>query len=475
MLTGFFRFLDWFVPSRLKRERSDLSVARFFVFTHIFGPAMAQAMSVMLYVTDPQPGYQCWTIIGCIWAFWLLPFALKVIANLQTVALVSFQLLVFAALFGSYHYGGVSSPFLPWLVISLFLGFFYLSDRVRLIIPIFTIDFLVFISAYFSLGFPERVPVAALAPLGWISITAASIYMCWLAVYYGIMLRLRSELQKEVDRHLETAKRLREVNQLAEQANHAKSIFLAKMSHELRTPLNAVIGYSELLLDETADRSSQKAMDLGRICMAGNHLLALVNDVLDLSNIESNKVELRSERFDLGAFVEALAATARPLAAEGHNRLTVECDATLGIAETDPTKLRQAALNLLSNAAKFTKNGTITLSARRDRKQAGDWIELAVEDTGIGIAPSDMPKLFQNFAQATIATASKFGGTGLGLSVSQKLCGMLGGGISVASVPGRGSRFVIRVPAEVTADNQVGREQLDEADERFDFKASLAA
>jgi signal transduction histidine kinase len=209
--------------------------------------------------------------------------------------------------------------------------------------------------------------------------------------------------------------------------------------------------------------------------MAGNHLLALVNDVLDLSNIESNKVELRSERFDLGAFVDALAATARPLAAEGHNRLTIECDPALGIAETDPTKLRQAALNLLSNAAKFTKNGTITLSARRDRKPAGDWIELAVEDTGIGIAPSDMPKLFQNFAQATIATASKFGGTGLGLSVSQKLCGMLGGGISATSVPGRGSRFVIRVPAEVTTDNHVGREQLDDADERFDFKASLAA
>src|SRR5256885_11090499 len=126
MLTGFFRFLDWFVPSRLKRERSDLSVARFFVFTHIFGPAMAQAMSAMLYVSDPEPGLECWTIIGCIWAFWLLPFALRVVGNLQTVALLSFQLLVFASLFGSYHYGGVSSPLLPWLLVSPVLGVFYL-------------------------------------------------------------------------------------------------------------------------------------------------------------------------------------------------------------------------------------------------------------------------------------------------------------------------------------------------------------
>jgi signal transduction histidine kinase len=282
--------------------------------------------------------------------------------------------------------------------------------------------------------------------------------MCWLAVYYGIMLWLRSELQREVARHLETAQRLRQVNQLAEEANRAKSIFLAKMSHELRTPLNAVIGYGELLLEEASDRSSQKAVDLGRICTAGKHLLAMLNEVLDLSNIESNRIQLRSERFDVAAFVEALVSTARPLADEGENRLVVECDPAIGEAETDPTKLRQAALNLLSNAAKFTKRGTITLSVRRDRKPAGDWIEIAVEDTGIGISESDLPKLFRNFAQATLATANKFGGTGLGLSLSQRLCGLLGGGISVTSSVGHGSRFVIRVPAEMATDSHNGHD-----------------
>jgi signal transduction histidine kinase len=458
MLVGFLKFLDWFVPPQLKHERSDLSVARFFVFTHVFGPAMAQAMAVMLYLTDPAPGIECWIIIACIWAFWLLPFALKLIGNLQAVALISFQLLVFASLFGSYNYGGLRSPLLPWLVISLFLGFFYLSDRWRIVVLLFMLNCSLFVAAYLVHGFPERVPLSALGPLGWVSITAASVYMCWLAVYYGIMLWLRSELQREVARHLETAQRLRQANQLAEEANRAKSIFLAKMSHELRTPLNAVIGYGELMLEEASDRSSQKAVDLGRICTAGKHLLSLLNEVLDLSNIESNRIELRSERFDLVAFVEALVTTARPLADEGENRLIVHCEPAIGEAETDPTKLRQAALNLLSNAAKFTKRGTITLSVRRDRKPAGDWIEIAVEDTGIGISEEDLPKLFRNFAQATLGTANKFGGTGLGLSLSQKLCGLLGGGISVTSTVGHGSRFVIRVPAEMAPDNQGAQE-----------------
>src|SRR6185436_16639497 len=175
MLAAFLRFLDWFVPPRLKHERSDLSVARFFVFTQVFGPAMAQTMVVMLYLTDPAPGIECWTIIACIWSFWLLPFALRLIGNLQTVALISFQILLFASLFGSYNYGGLSSPLLPWLVISLFLGFFYLSDRWRLIIALFMVNCAAFVAAYLFSGFPERVPVSALGPLGWVSITAASV------------------------------------------------------------------------------------------------------------------------------------------------------------------------------------------------------------------------------------------------------------------------------------------------------------
>jgi signal transduction histidine kinase len=268
-------------------------------------------------------------------------------------------------------------------------------------------------------------------------------------VYYASMIAMRSELEREAERHRATAIRLQHTNQLAEKANRAKSIFLAKMSHELRTPLNAVIGYSEILLEdaEIEGKSEGKISDLRRINAAGKHLLSLVTDVLDLSKIESNTMELSVDVFDLGRFVEEVTATCEPLLAAKRNTLLVNCDDGLGTVSTDATKLRQAALNLLSNAAKFTNEGEIRLTVRRDRKAVGDWLEIQVQDTGIGIAKSDLSKLFQDFGQATPSTSSKYGGTGLGLALSQKLCAMMGGGISVESEVGRGSRFTIRVPS----------------------------
>jgi signal transduction histidine kinase len=176
-----------------------------------------------------------------------------------------------------------------------------------------------------------------------------------------------------------------------------------------------------------------------------------VTDVLDLSKIESNHIELRIEEFDLNEMVREVVATVQPMVAEKKNKLVVRCPANLGIVSTDQTKLRQAALNLLSNAAKFTQEGTITLSVQRRKRQAGDWIEIQVQDTGIGIAESDIGRLFQNFGQANPSTSTKYGGTGLGLALSQKLCALMGGGISANSELGQGSCFTIRVLAWMAA------------------------
>jgi len=260
---------------------------------------------------------------------------------------------------------------------------------------------------------------------------------------------MRSGLEREAERHRETAIRLRQAKDMADKANRSKSIFLAKMSHELRTPLNAVIGFSEILLEDAAldSKNSEKKTSLQRINSAGQHLLSLVTDVLDLSKIESNFIELKINSFDLNEMIREVVANVQPMVSKNRNKLVVKCPSNLGTVSTDQTKLRQAALNLMSNAAKFTEDGTIILSVQRRKSLAGDWIEIQVQDTGIGIAEEDIGTLFQNFGQANHTTSSKYGGTGLGLSLSQKLCALMGGGISATSVPGSGSCFTIRVLA----------------------------
>lgn len=455
MWNSILKLVDWFVPAAAKRERSELGLARNYVFTHLFGPLMAQSICVFLYLTDPHPGVVVWTMIAAIWSFWSLPFVLKFTGSIQLVSLCTVQMLAFASLFGSFFYGGVSSPLLPWLVIALLLGFFYLGDKPLLVLGVVGANVAAFGAAYLLHGgFAPRVAMEALTAVGWISIFSATVYMTWVVIYYVSTIALRSDLEREAERHRATAVRLRRAKEEAERANVSRSIFLAKMSHEFRTPLNAVIGYSELLLEQGQDTGAdeQKLKDLQRINAAGQHLLALVTDVLDLSRIESNAVDLSIDTFPLDRFIEHVLATARPLMDQNGNQLIVEASAGLGSITTDQTKLRQVVLNLLSNAAKFTQGGAVTLAVRRDARPGGDWIEIRVDDTGIGIAEADLAKLFQDFAQVSAATAGKYGGTGLGLAVSQKLCALMGGGISVRSEVGRGSSFIVRMPAVVTAE-----------------------
>ncbi|HLJ92282.1 MAG TPA: response regulator, partial [Gemmataceae bacterium] len=235
------------------------------------------------------------------------------------------------------------------------------------------------------------------------------------------------------------------------EANRAKSTFLANMSHELRTPLNAIIGYSEMLEEEAQDLEAETLVpDLQKVRSAGKHLLALINDVLDLSKIEAGKLDLFLETFELPTLIQEVATTIRPLIEKNHNTLVMDSPAELGSMHADLTRVRQCLFNLLSNAAKFTENGQITLQASRETETGKEWIRFSVRDSGIGMTPEQQAKLFQAFTQADASTTRKYGGTGLGLAISRRFCQMMGGDISVESALGKGSLFTIRLPALVT-------------------------
>jgi two-component system, NtrC family, sensor kinase len=234
--------------------------------------------------------------------------------------------------------------------------------------------------------------------------------------------------------------------QLAEARQH-KSQFLANMSHELRTPLNAIIGVSEMLRED-AEAAKQDLEPLDRVLGAGRHLLALINDILDLSKIEAGRMELQLEDFVLAPLIDGAVKTIEPLAAKNENRVAVSCDAAIGSLHADQMRLRQALLNLMSNANKFTERGTITVDARQMQENGRDWVNIAVADTGIGMTPEQMGKLFQEFSQADASTTRKYGGTGLGLAISKRLCQMMGGDVTVESEPGKGSVFTVRLPKE---------------------------
>jgi signal transduction histidine kinase/putative methionine-R-sulfoxide reductase with GAF domain len=283
-------------------------------------------------------------------------------------------------------------------------------------------------------------------PLGAISVTRAEV-----RPFSDAQLRRLESFADQAVIALENARlfsELRDRTRDLEIASQHKSTFVANMSHELRTPLNAIIGYSEMLQEEAEETDANTFLpDLQRINSAGKHLLGLINDILDLSKIEAGRMDLYVESFEVGRLVQDVQAIVQPLVEKNGNTLLVSCPDDIGTMYADQTKVRQALFNLVSNAAKFTDQGTVSLTVKRE---ADDWITFAVSDTGIGMTDEQLGRLFEAFSQAEASTRSQYGGTGLGLAISRHFCRLMGGDLTVSSVHGEGSTFTVRLPTAVS-------------------------
>lgn len=345
-------------------------------------------------------------------------------------------------MFFSWFFGGYLAPALLWTVLLPMVAIMVADNASGVVWSILTCGGIL---AFYTLGFigvtaPQLLNPFELRVIGCISHIGLLLFVgLFTLLYESFKDRTLSKLQL-------TNEQLSSARDKALEASRIKSAFLANMSHELRTPLHAVIGYSEMLVEDSEGLTAEQLeADLKRIQAAGKHLLQVVNDILQLSKIEAGKMELETERFELRPLLEELLATMAGLAEKNGN--TLELKFAEGVASlcSDPTRVRQCLYNLVSNACKFTRDGEVVLDVR---ESGNNQVEIVVRDTGIGMDAEQQKRVFEPFVQADASTARRYGGTGLGLAISRRYCELLGGTLTVSSAPGEGSEFIMRLPLQ---------------------------
>jgi signal transduction histidine kinase len=456
-------FVDWFIPKKL--QSSDYLVnIRMFLFSHLFGPFLGHTISLSMLYIDGGADLYWWIFFFAVTAFWPFALVLRFTGWYVSLSLLSIQNLMFCIFWGCYQYGGVSSPIMPWLVTVPLLAFFYLPGRATriLVSALVVANLIAFYAFYCVFGFPEIVAPDLLVALGLISTFCAAIYVSMMALYYASIVSSQAELEQEVKLSRATEEKLREATAQAQRAMMAKSEFLARMSHELKNPLNSIIGYSEILIEGVDDVEGQKYKDLTTIRNAGDRLLELIDDLLDLSKLEAGRMKLQIEAIELGGLFDGIAAKWRSAVAEHGNEFHLQSRAE-GKMSCDAAKLRRVVDCLLSNAARLTENGRVTLAAS---VQDGV-LAISVADTGPGISAAKLDGLFETFVQSEGETASKYADeVRLGLPLANRFCRLMGGKISVESELGVGSCFTVNVPVKKLADegqSPSGSEILSEA------------
>lgn len=447
-------FLDFFIPENIAANRANSQRARMFLLSHFFGPFLGNVLPLYLWICGFPIDYRLMVFGGSITAFWVFPFLLRWTGAYVPLAILSIQNLIFVILWACYSYGGTSSPFLPWLVTIPLLAFFYMNPQGNLKYWILLMIAANVGGLYGLQAVGMQFPLADREMLqgpGILSMISAAAYVAMMAIYYANILASQVDLENEVRLHKETALELRHTAEAARKSGAAKSDFVASMSHELRTPLNAVIGYSQMLMDDALIEGDQEtADDLEKIQAAGQHLLRLVNDVLDFSKIEAGKMEVLPDRVNFTQALQELAEQKAALVAKRRNEFSVQLDPNLGTGQLDWSLVRKVLVHIIDNASKFTESGSITLSAQR----LGPNLQIQISDTGAGIPEEDVPHLFNAFRVVGNETSSKYGGAGIGLALSGRICDLIGGTIRVQSVLTRGSIFTISLPVEIISEEK---------------------
>ena len=448
----YLKVADFFIPEEISADREAVNRARMFLISHTIGPFLGNSVPLALYLLDPTPGIDIlWIAVG-ITGFWIWPFLLRAgvsFDKLVITSVINLNLVIFTS---CYFNGGVSSPTLPWVLIIPILSFFYIGGEQRLqitLLSIFGTSFLTYTAAYFYFAPPMNdIPEYAMMSLGIVSTTATLAYVATMALYYSRIFDAGVELENEVRRRREASQELRNAVAVADRTGQMKAEFLARMSHELRTPLNAVIGYS-LILKEDAEEANDKQMctDVDKIHDAGQYLLRLINMILDLSKIEAGKMQFNVKKNSLTDIIYSSAEGVRQQIESNGVQLTVTIAPEVEEVETDSERLAQILDAILGNACEHTEEGTINICCHLNSSgQEDDVYSVSIEDTGSGMSSERLNTLFQTLTDTRDASSSKYGGTGLNLTVTNKLAAAMGCRIAVESTAGKGSNFTVHVP-----------------------------
>lgn len=446
------RLIDYFVPDAIRDDQEASNQARMFLISHTMGPVLGNSIPAALLLVDPTPGLDIAVVVLSVTAFWIFPFLLRRGWDYNTLVVTSVLNLNFCIFWTCYFNGGVLSPTMPWVLLIPILSFFYIGGNSHLqgkLMSVFVGAFGTFLVLYYAITPPANdIPQDALVALGVVSTIAALCYIGTMAIYYARIFDAGHELENEVRRRRQATDKLRAAIIAADEAGLHKADFLARMSHELRTPLNAVIGYSQILKeDATESEDEQMREDVDRIHDAGQYLLRLINIVLDLSKIEAGRMQFMVEDHRLLEILQEATSRSRQAMRDAGNTMDLFIETGDCSVATDSQRLLQILGSILDNVPAHAPGAHVVLHCRdASIDEPDDACEISVRDNGDGIPPERLATLFESFVDQRDAAASKYGGTGLNLTIAHKLARAMGSDLSVESTVGEGTCFTIVIP-----------------------------